>query len=78
MFIPKRFRGVFSKIKRKRTEYSNHYDFHPKGLKVLHEFAEHLKKIRRRKFNKLFCNWESVRHLRKEDFPMVQRQPKWV
>lgn len=70
---------LYIKFKRRRwkntktgEEYSNQYEFHPEGLKVLHEFAEHLKKISRRKFNKLFCDWDSVRYLRKEDFSLVQ------
>lgn len=60
------------------TEYWNEYDFHPEGMKVLHEFAEFLKKINRREFNKLFNDWESTRYLRKEDFCMVQRLPEWI
>ena len=64
------FSPLYIKFKRRRwknqitgEEYGNQYDFHPPGMKVLHEFAEHLKKISRRKFIKLFRDWNSVRDI---------------
>ena len=72
------FSPMYIKFKRIRwrdteskKEYYNDYDFHPVGMKVLHEFAEHLKKISRKKFVKLFRNWDNIRYLRKEDFPLI-------
>jgi hypothetical protein len=62
----------------REEDYYNEYEFHPEGMKVLHEFAEYLKKIDRREFNKLFRHWNSVKYLGKKDYEMVQRLPEWI
>jgi hypothetical protein len=59
-------------------EHYNEYEFHPEGMKVLHEFAEYLKKIDRREFNKLFRYWSRIRYLGEKDYEVVQRLPEWI
>lgn len=75
---------LYLKFKRRRwrdkkteEDYVNQYEFHPKGMKLSQEFAEFLKKIDRKKATDLFHDWNSIRHLRKEDLSMVSRRIKW-
>lgn len=64
--------------KKTQTDYVNQYDLHPKGTKLSYEFAGYLKKITRREAVALFDNWQSIRHLREEDLPVVSRLTQWV
>lgn len=69
---------VYLQFKRRRwknneTEeyYCNQYEFHPPGMKILHEFGDFLKGADREIIDALFHDWKNIRHIRKEAFYVV-------
>lgn len=47
-------------------EFTNEYNFHPEGMKICHAFAAFLKEASRERIDELFCDWKSVRYIKKE------------
>lgn len=69
---------VYIKYKRRRwrdmntkKDYFNTYEFHPKGVKAVHEFANFLKELDREELDTIFLDWKSIRYITQEDFHLV-------
>lgn len=69
---------VYLQFKRRRwrdseteIDYFNQYEFHPPGMKILHEFRDFLKGADRETLDTVFYDWKNIRHIRKEDFYVV-------
>jgi hypothetical protein len=65
------------KEKNAKEDFSNNYEFHRPGMKVSDKFASFLKGLNRKELDEFFDTWDNLRHIRKEDFQVVQKRFKW-